>query len=52
VNQPATVDLAPLLAAMPRTLTTLEDGLASYLGPGRSGVSISVGTEEEAKAAA
>jgi uncharacterized protein YbjT (DUF2867 family)/ligand-binding SRPBCC domain-containing protein len=52
VNQPATVDLAPLLAAMPRTLTTLEDGLASYLGPGRSGVSITVGTEEEAKAAA
>jgi hypothetical protein len=33
VNQPATVDLAPLLRAMPRTLTPLEDGLASYLGP-------------------
>jgi NADH dehydrogenase len=33
VNQPATVDVAPLLEAMPRTLTTLEDGLATYLGP-------------------
>jgi NADH dehydrogenase len=34
VNQPAVVDTAPLLDAMPRQLTTLEDALASYLGPG------------------
>jgi NADH dehydrogenase len=36
VNQPATVAVAPLLEAMPRTLTRLEDGLATYLGPRRS----------------
>ena len=39
INQPATVDLAPLLARMPRRLTPLDEGLASYLspdsGPGR-----------------
>jgi len=33
INQPATVDLAPLLARMPRRLTPLEEGLATYLGP-------------------
>jgi NADH dehydrogenase len=33
INQPAVVDLAPLLAAMPRRLTPLEEGLATYLGP-------------------
>lgn len=33
VNQPATVDTAPLLRAMPRRLTPLVDGLATYLGP-------------------
>jgi NADH dehydrogenase len=33
VNQPATVDLEPLLSAMPRRLTTLEEGLATYLSP-------------------
>ncbi len=33
VNQPATVDIEPLLQAMPRTLTPLEAGLATYLGP-------------------
>ena len=32
INQPATVDTAPVLAVLPRTLTTLEDGLATYLG--------------------
>lgn len=31
INQPATVDLAALLERMPRRLTTLEDGLATYL---------------------
>lgn len=33
VNQPATVDTGPLLAAMPRRLTPLAEGLATYLGP-------------------
>ncbi len=32
VNQPATVDTGPLLAAMPRRLTPLDEGLATYLG--------------------
>jgi NADH dehydrogenase len=32
VDQPATVDVGPLLAAMPRRLTTLEEGLRTYLG--------------------
>lgn len=34
VNQPATVDTGPLLAALPRRLTTLEEGLRTYLGRG------------------
>ena len=33
INQPATVDLAPLLQRMPRRLTSLEEGLATYLAP-------------------
>ncbi|MEO8463042.1 MAG: NAD(P)H-binding protein [Chloroflexota bacterium] len=37
INQPATVDTAPLLAALPRRLTTLEEGLATYLGPSAPG---------------
>ncbi|MEO8639639.1 MAG: NAD(P)H-binding protein [Chloroflexota bacterium] len=32
INQPATVDVAPLLERMPRRLTPLDEGLASYLG--------------------
>ncbi|MCJ7709440.1 MAG: NAD-dependent epimerase/dehydratase family protein, partial [Chloroflexi bacterium] len=32
INQPATVDNAPLLDAMPRRLTPLAEGLATYLG--------------------
>jgi uncharacterized protein YbjT (DUF2867 family)/ligand-binding SRPBCC domain-containing protein len=36
INQPATVDNGPLLAAMPRRLTPLEEGLATYLGPQRA----------------
>ena len=31
INQPATVDLKPLLARMPRRLTPLDEGLRSYL---------------------
>jgi NADH dehydrogenase len=37
INQPATVDSAPLLARMPRRLTPLEEGLATYLGPDPTG---------------
>jgi NADH dehydrogenase len=33
VNQPATVDLAPLMERMPRRLTPLEEALRSYLAP-------------------
>jgi NADH dehydrogenase len=33
INQPATVDLGPLLKRMPRRLTPLGEGLATYLGP-------------------
>jgi NADH dehydrogenase len=52
VNQPATVDTAPLLAAMPRTLTRLEVGLATYLAPARSAVHIDQGRTEKAGAPA
>jgi hypothetical protein len=31
INQPATVDVEPLLARMPRRLTPLDEGLATYL---------------------
>jgi hypothetical protein len=33
VNQAATVDVRPLLERMPRRLTPLDEGLATYLGP-------------------
>jgi NADH dehydrogenase len=36
INQPATVDLEPLLARLPRRLTPLEEGLATYLAPERA----------------
>jgi NADH dehydrogenase len=34
VNQPAVVDPRPLLERMPRRLTPLDEGLATYLAPG------------------
>jgi NADH dehydrogenase len=37
INQPATVDTAPLQATLPRRLTPLDEGLASYLGPSAPG---------------
>ena len=37
INQPATVDLGPLLTRMPRRLTGLDEGLRSYLRPGPDG---------------
>ena len=52
VNQPATVDVEPLLQRMPRTLTRLEQGLATYLGPEHSEVSIAATMAEEAGPAA
>jgi uncharacterized protein YbjT (DUF2867 family) len=33
INQPATVDIGPLLARMPRRLTPLDEALATYLAP-------------------
>ncbi len=33
INQPAAVDIAPLLERMPRMLTRLDDGLSTYLPP-------------------
>lgn len=48
INQPATVDLAPLLERMPRRLTPLDEGLATYLppeaGPGTVSISPVPGT--------
>ena len=35
--QPATVDTTPLLAALPRRLTSLEEGLAGYVAPNHAG---------------
>jgi len=37
INQPATVDVRPLLERMPRRLTPLDEGLATYLGPAPGG---------------
>ena len=42
INQPATVDIAPLLQRMPRRLTSLDEGLASYLAPDASPAEISI----------
>ena len=40
INQPATVDLGPLLARMPRRLTPLEEGLRTYLGRQQPGATL------------
>lgn len=37
INQPAVVDIEPLLARMPRRLTRLDEGLRTYLGPSGTG---------------
>jgi len=58
INQPATVDLRPLLARMPRTLTRLDDGLRTYLGPSAVPAEVSItrvgrnGSQADRKAAA
>jgi NADH dehydrogenase len=41
INQPATVDVTPLLERMPRRLTPLDEGLASYLGRSEGEVLVS-----------
>ncbi len=40
INQPATVDIGPLLERMPRRLTPLEEGLRTYLGRGDGDASL------------
>jgi NADH dehydrogenase len=52
VNQPATVDVRPLLERMPRTLTRLEVGLGRYLGPERTTVTIDDASPAEARVSA
>ncbi|HXG26193.1 MAG TPA: NAD(P)H-binding protein [Candidatus Binatia bacterium] len=42
INAPATVDLDPLLARMPRTLTPLDAGLATYLDPASGPGTVSI----------
>ncbi|CAN5514918.1 hypothetical protein BH24CHL9_BH24CHL9_15420 [soil metagenome] len=51
VNQPATVDIEPLLRLMPRRLMSLEEGLATYLGPTSSGLTFAQGGVELRSAA-
>lgn len=43
INQPATVDVGPLLERMPRRLTPLDEGLDSYLAPGAGPAAIHFG---------
>lgn len=52
INQPATVDVGPLLKAMPRVLTRLDVGLATYLSPQRSDVTIAVAVQDGVDSAA
>jgi NADH dehydrogenase len=40
INQPAIVDVGPLLERMPRRLTPLEEGLRTYLGPEASTITL------------
>ena len=47
INQPATVDLGPLLARMPRRLTPLDEGLATYLGPAASLDELTIDAHQE-----
>jgi uncharacterized protein YbjT (DUF2867 family)/ligand-binding SRPBCC domain-containing protein len=49
INQPATVDLAPLLERMPRRLTPLEEGLATYLAPPTGDATLVFDAAESAK---
>jgi len=51
VNQPATVDIGPLLERMPRRLTPLHEGLATYLAPESGPGQLSLARESAASAA-
>lgn len=42
INQPAVVDIDPLLEQMPRRLTPLAEGLASYLGRSSADASLAI----------
>ena len=42
INAPATVDLGPVLARMPRSLTPLDQGLASYLAASAGPATVSI----------
>ena len=52
INAPATVDLGPLLARMPRRLTPLDEGLASYLAPSAGPASVSIDAKPDPAARA
>ena len=47
INAPATVDLEPLLSRMPRALTPLDAGLATYLAPSAGPVTVSIDAEPD-----
>jgi uncharacterized protein YbjT (DUF2867 family)/ligand-binding SRPBCC domain-containing protein len=51
VNQPAVVDVGPLLERMPRSLTSLEAGLGTYIGNVRGSVTIAEESDEMARMA-
>jgi NADH dehydrogenase len=46
INQPATVDLEPLLARMPRRLTPLDEGLDTYLPAGSGPGTVTIDANE------
>jgi NADH dehydrogenase len=48
INQPATVDLGPLVERMPRRLTPLDEGLATYLAPDSGPATVSIDASAEA----
>lgn len=50
INQPATVDIRPLLERMPRRLTPLDDGLSTYLAPGASPATITIDAPDSSAA--
>jgi uncharacterized protein YbjT (DUF2867 family) len=52
INAPATVDLEPLLARMPRRLTPLDEGLESYLAPSAGPATVSIDAQPDTAAKA
>jgi uncharacterized protein YbjT (DUF2867 family) len=45
INQPATVDIGPLIERMPRRLTPLDEALGTYLAPDSSPARIAINDE-------